>query len=68
VKQEIDDMKKDGKMKVALIPFMSVRVVEPKVRRGKFPLLRGKCKITGRWIDIVEKGIYYYNVLYNKEY
>jgi hypothetical protein len=36
MKQGIDDMKEDGNMKDALIPFVSVRVVEPKVRRGKF--------------------------------
>jgi hypothetical protein len=27
VKQEIEDMKEDGKMKVTLIPFVSVRAV-----------------------------------------
>jgi hypothetical protein len=34
VKQAIEAMKEDGKMKVALIPFMSVRVGVPTVRRG----------------------------------
>jgi hypothetical protein len=38
VKQAIDALKKDGNMKVALIPFVSPRVVEPKVRRDKFLL------------------------------
>jgi hypothetical protein len=38
VKQVIDDMTEDGNMKDGLIPFVSPRVVKPKVRHGKILL------------------------------
>jgi hypothetical protein len=38
MKQAIDALKEDGTMQDVLIPFVSPRVVEPKVRRGTFLL------------------------------